>query len=144
MTLTASNVRRGLYGLLTGGLLGATVSTGIGTPAAHAAPPCSSSAHAGQLSATSNRISQYLAGHPAVNQRLTEIAQEPPDQANLDLRTYLANHPGVASDLRDIRAPLAGQRDQCGLNLPPSNMLMGLGSFVNGWLPFGAGMPFGG
>ncbi len=142
MTMTVSSVRRGLYGFLAGGLLGAAASTGIAMPAAQAAPPCSSSAHAGRLGATSHRISQYLAGNPAVNQRLTQIAQEPPDQANLDLRTYLANHPGVDRDLRNIRAPLADQRDQCGLNVPPSNMLMGLGSFVNRWLPFG-GMPFG-
>jgi len=143
--MTASRARRGLYGILAGGLLSAAASTATAAPAAHAAPdPCSSSAHAGRLSTTSDRISQYLADNPDVNQRLTQIAQQPPAQAKPDLRTYLNSHPGVARDLQSIRAPLSAQRNQCGMQVPPSNILMGLGSFTSGCMPFGGGLPYGG
>lgn len=54
MTMTASTVRRGRYSVLAGGLLSAGALTAA--PAADSAPnPCSSSAHADQLSTTSDR-----------------------------------------------------------------------------------------
>lgn len=52
------------------------------------------------------------------------------------------SHPNVATDLQNLRAPLNAQRNQCGLQLPASNVLMGLGSlFTGGMLPgiFGGG-----
>ena len=118
----------------------------MAAPTANAAPgPCSSSAHASQLSTTSGRISQYLANNPDVNQSLTQIAQQPSAQAKAKLRQYMTNHPNVANDLQNMRAPLSAQCDQCDLQAPPLNVPMGLGSYLNnGWLPFGGGMGFNG
>lgn len=51
----------------------------------------------------------------------------------------MTNHPNVVNDLQNMPAPLLAQCNQCDLQAPPLNMLVGRGSYLNGWLPFGGG-----
>ena len=130
--------------MLAGGLLTAAAAV-VAAPAANTAPgPCSSSPHASRLSTTSDRIGRYLANNPDVNQSLTRIARQPRAQARANLRQYMTDHPNVANDLQNMRAPLSAQRDRCDLQAPPLNVLVGLGSYLNGGLRFGGGTPFNG
>jgi heme-binding protein len=73
-TLSATTVRRGLYGMFAGGLL-AFGSAAIVMPVANAAPDCSQSGIATTASSVSASTAAYLAAHPQTNQELTDIAK---------------------------------------------------------------------
>lgn len=90
MTATSRTVgplRRGLYGLLAGGLLTATASAAIALPAANAAPQ--------QCNDVGNSIDSYLNQHPDVRQQLQSRAQ----QSGTNVTDYLNSHPDVRQNL---------------------------------------------
>ena len=65
MKMTATTVRRGLYGMFAGGLLGGVASAAIVMPTANAAPEtCTFSGVASTSSTVSASTSSYLAAHP--------------------------------------------------------------------------------
>ena len=75
-TMSATTVRRGLYGMFAGGLL-AFGSAAIVMPVANAAPDsCSQSGIATTASSVSASTAAYLAAHPQTNQELTDIAKQ--------------------------------------------------------------------
>lgn len=125
MNLSATTVRRGLYGMFAGSLL-AFGSAAIVAPVANAQPAptqdtnCSVSAIAGTSSTVSASTSTYLAANPAANEALTQIATQPQDQATQAFRTYFAENPKVESELKAINEPAAALSSQCGIEVTPT------------------------
>ncbi len=96
MTTTSGNPRsrrRGLYGLLAGGLLTAAASTLIALPLA-------SPANAQCNQTVGNSIDQYLQRHPDLHQQLQAKSQEEGDNGNV--MDYLNRHPDVRQHLIDL------------------------------------------
>jgi hypothetical protein len=92
MTLNTSPTRRGLYGLVVGGLLSATAATVIALPVANADPPCNQT--------VGNSIDSYLQRHPDLHQQLEAKSQAEGDGGNV--MDYLNRHPDVRQHLIDL------------------------------------------
>jgi hemophore-related protein len=127
MKMTATTVRRGLYGMFAGGLL-AFGSAAIVAPVANAEPSpapanpdtCSISAIANTSSTVSASTSTYLASNPAANDALTQIATQPQEQATEAFRTYFAQNPQVEAELQTINQPVVDLASQCGIEVTPT------------------------
>lgn len=91
---TAISCRRGLYGVLVGGLLSATASVLIASPAANAAPQCNQNQTVGQS------IDSYLTRHPDVKQQLQSKSQA--EGGGNNVLDYLNRHPDVRQHLIDL------------------------------------------
>jgi heme-binding protein len=121
MKMSTKTVRRGLYGMFAGGLLGGVASAAMIMPAANAAPDtCTFSGAANTSSTVSAQMSTYLAAHPDTNQALTDIAKQPMDEAQVQYRAYFANHPQVESELKAINQPAVDLVSQCGIVVRPT------------------------
>ncbi|HET9876936.1 MAG TPA: hemophore-related protein [Mycobacterium sp.] len=123
MTATATAVRRGLYGVLAGGML--TAGFLVAMPAAQSAPDACSSANQAQiLSDVSQNVANYLANHPDVNQALTDISHQPAAEADNNFHGYFLNvNPQAGHDLHGIQAPLAANQQQCGRQMNATDTL---------------------
>jgi hypothetical protein len=88
-----SSLRRGLYGLLAGGLLSATASVLIALPMANTA-----NAQCDQT--VGNSIDSYLKRHPDLHQQLIDKSQAEGDGGNV--LDYLNRHPDVRQHLIDL------------------------------------------
>lgn len=129
MKMSATTVRRGLYGMFAGGLL-AFGSAAILAPTANAQPApgpgsdesCSVSAISTASSAVSASTSTYLASNPEVNDALTDIATQSPYEVTQSYSAYFAAHPEVESQLRTINEPVANLQSQCGVEVAPTPM----------------------
>jgi hypothetical protein len=87
--------RRGLSGLLAGGLLAVTAATVIALPlagTANADPPCDQT--------VGNSIDSYLKRHPDLHQQLQERSQA--EGGNGNVIDYLNRHPDVRQHLIDL------------------------------------------
>lgn len=84
--------RRGLYGLVAGGLLSAAASVMIALPVASADPPCNQT--------VGNSIDSYLQRHPELHQQLQAKSQAEGDGGNV--MEYLNRHPDVRQHLIDL------------------------------------------
>ncbi|WP_156687940.1 hypothetical protein [Mycobacterium sp. Marseille-P9652] len=91
---TATSYRRGLYGLIAGGLLGAAASAVLALPVANAQPECSQDQTVGQS------INSYLTKHPDVKQRLQSQSQA--EGGGPNVLDYLNRHPDVRQHLIDL------------------------------------------
>jgi hemophore-related protein len=121
MKMTATTVRRGLYGMFAAGMFGGIASAAIVMPTASAAPDtCTFSGVSSTSSTVSASTSSYLAAHPETNQALTDIAKQPVDEAQVAYRAYFANHPQVESELKAINQPAADLVSQCGIVVRPT------------------------
>ena len=127
MKMSEMTVRRGLYGMFAGGLLGGVASAAIIMPTANAEPvtpttpdTCTFSGAANTSSTVSAQMSTYLAAHPDANQALTDIAKQPMDEAQVQYRAYFSNHPQVESELKAINQPAADLVSQCGIVVRPT------------------------
>ena len=97
MTVTSKTVgprRRGLCGLLAGGLLTATAATVIALPVANADPQCNQNQTVGQS------IDSYLKRHPDIHQQL--IAKSQAEGSGGNVIDYLNRHPDVRQHLIDL------------------------------------------
>jgi hemophore-related protein len=127
MKMSATTVRRGLYGMFAGGLL-AFGSAAIIAPVANAEPSpepaspdsCSVSAIANTSSTVSASTSTYLASNPEANDALSEIATQPQEQATEAFRTYFAANPQVEAELQAINQPVVDLASQCGIEVTPT------------------------
>jgi hypothetical protein len=93
MTMTSGTPRsrrRGLYGLLAGGLLSASAATLIALPVANA--QCDQT--------VGNSIDSYLKRHPDLHQQLQAEAQA--EGGNGNVFDYLNRHPDVRQHLIDL------------------------------------------
>ena len=127
MKMSAMTVRRGLYGMFAGGLLGGVASAAMLMPSANAEPAmpttpdtCTFSSAANTSSAVSGKMSTYLAAHPDTNQALTQIAKQPMDEAQVAYRAYFAGNPQVQTELKAINQPVADLVSQCGIVVRPT------------------------
>ena len=125
MKMSATTVRRGLYGMFAGGLL-AFGSAAIIAPVANAEPQpadkdtCTVSGIANTSSTVSASTSTYLASNPQANEALTEIATQPQEQATEAFRAYFAENPRVESELQAINQPVVELASQCGIEVTPT------------------------
>jgi len=130
MKMSATTVRRGLYGMFAGGLLGGVASAAMIMPTANAAPDAFSfSPVTNATSTVSASTSSYLAAHPDANEALTNIARQPMDEAQIAYRAYFAEHPQVQTDLQAINQPAEDLTTQCGMPVraaPISEALQGI------------------
>jgi hemophore-related protein len=127
MNLSATTVRRGLYGIMAGGLLGGVASAAMIMPTAGAEPMtpstpdnCTFSSAANTSSTVSAQMSTYLTAHPEANEDLTEIAKQPLDEAQIAYRAYFADNPQLETDLKAINKPAADLVSQCGIVVRPT------------------------
>ena len=121
--MSEMTVRRGLYGMFAGGLLGGVASAAILMPSANAAPDqCSASGMATTQSSVQLSMSTYLQTHPETNQALTDIAKKSPTEAQASYEMYFASNPQVAKDLKGLQQPVNDLVSQCGIQ-SPSNQL---------------------
>jgi hemophore-related protein len=123
MYLSATTVRRGLYGMFAGGLL-AFGSAAIVMPVANAAPDsCSQSGIATTASSVSASTAAYLAAHPQTNQELTHIATtRPAEQALKAYQAYFDRNPQIENELKAINQPATDLTNQCGIDVTPTPM----------------------
>ena len=123
MTMSATTVRRGLYGMFAGGLL-AFGSAAIVMPVAGAEPnnsaTCTQSGIATTASTVSASTATYLAAHPQTNQELTDIAKQPVEQAQQAYQVYFDKNPQVENELQAINQPVTDLSEQCGIAVTPT------------------------
>ena len=120
MTMSATTVRRGLYGMFAGGLM-AFGSAAIVMPVANAVPDaCSQSGIATTASSVSATTAAYLASHPQTNQELTDIAKQPAEQAEKAYRVYFDRNPQIENELKAINQPVTDLTNQCGIDVTPT------------------------
>jgi hemophore-related protein len=122
MTMTATTVRRGLYGMFAGGLL-AFGSAAIVMPVAGAEPNnanCTQSGIATTASTVSAGTATYLTAHPQTNQELTDIAKQPVEQAQKAYQAYFDKNPQVENELQAINQPATDLSTQCGITVTPT------------------------
>ena len=120
MTMSATTVRRGLYGMFAGGLL-AFGSAAIVMPVANAVPDaCSQSGIATTASSVSASTAAYLAAHPQTNQELTDIAKQPAEQAEQAYQVYFDRNPQIENELKAINQPVTDLTNQCGIDVTPT------------------------
>lgn len=121
MKLSVTTVRRGLYGIFAGGLLGGVTSAAFLMPVANAAPgECTASGVADTVSSVTASTSAYLLAYPQTDQALTEIAQRPVDEAQEAYRNYFTNNPQITEELKTIHQPVTDLVSECGLELTPT------------------------
>ena len=123
MTMTATTVRRGLYGMFAGGLL-AFGSAAIVMPVAGAEPNtptnCTQSGIATTASTVSAGTATYLTAHPQTNQELTDIAKQPTEQAAKAYQAYFDKNPQIENELQAINQPAADLSTQCSITVTPT------------------------
>jgi hemophore-related protein len=123
MTMSATTVRRGLYGMFAGGLL-AFGSAAIVMPVAGAEPNnstnCTQSGIATTASTVSAGTATYLTAHPQTNQELTDIAKQPAEQAAKAYQVYFEKNPQVENELQAINQPATDLSTQCGIKVTPT------------------------
>jgi hemophore-related protein len=122
MTMSATTVRRGLYGMFAGGLL-AFGSAAIVMPVAGAEPnstECTQSGIATTSSTVSASTATYLASHPQTNQELTDIAKQPVEQAQKAYQVYFDQNPQIENELKVINQPVTDLSSQCGITVTPT------------------------
>jgi len=93
MTMTSAtpwSLRRGLYGLLAGGMLSASAATLIALPVANA--QCDQT--------VGNSIDSYLKRHPDLHQQLQ--AKSEAEGGGPNVIDYLSRHPDVRRHLIDL------------------------------------------
>ncbi|MGV0641807.1 hemophore-related protein [Mycolicibacterium sp. XJ879] len=123
MKMSATTVRRGLYGMFAGGLL-AFGSAAIVTPVVNAQPApetdCSVSAIATTSSTVAASTGTYLAANPEANQALTQITTQSPAEPTEAFSAYFEQNPQVESELKAINQPAAEISNQCGVEVNPT------------------------
>jgi hemophore-related protein len=123
MTMSATTVRRGLYGMFAGGLL-AFGSAAIVMPVAGAEPDnmgnCTQSGIATTASTVSAGTATYLVAHPQTNQELTDIAKQPVEQAQQAYKVYFEKNPQIENELQAINQPASALSEQCGIEVTPT------------------------
>lgn len=114
--MSATTVRRGLYGMLAGGLLSGFATAAIALPTASAAPDeCTASSVATAQSSVQLSMSTYLQTHPEANEALTGIAKQTPAEAEVAYDAYFAENPDVAVELRNLQQPVTELSETCGI-----------------------------
>jgi heme-binding protein len=103
-------------------LAGATLASAavaVAEPPVLDPPPCTAAELARVMSGVTFDTSNYLIGHPDVNDFFTSLKGQPKDQVGDQVRTYLDANPTVRTDLQNIRQPSVDFRQRCGAPATP-------------------------
>jgi heme-binding protein len=118
MTISATAVRRGLYGALATCALGGVAAATIAIPAADAQPGCRASDFSHTASGVLARAGGWLDAHPEANNVLTAAGMQG-SGAETSVRDYFVARPHEYQELRDIAAPLIDMQRGCGAAIQP-------------------------
>lgn len=98
---------------------------------AGAAPPCTAGALSSTASGVLNQAGGFFDAHPEANDVITAAAKQPPEEARNSVRGYFTAHPGEFLELQNIARPLTDMRNQCGVELSPSNLATLIDTIAN-------------
>jgi hemophore-related protein len=118
MKMSASAVRRGLFGAFATCVLGGVVVTTIAIPTASAAPGCSASDFSRTASGVLADAGGWLDAHPGANDVLSSAGMQGAG-AEQSVRDYFVAHPAEYQELRGIAAPLIDMQHSCGPAIQP-------------------------
>ena len=117
MRMSATSVRRGLYGAFATCALGGVAAATIALPTANAAPM-----QRERLRDNGQRRAKpaggYLDTHPEADKVLTTAGVQGAD-AETSVRDYFVAHPQELTDLRGIAQPLIDMQQQCNTAVSP-------------------------
>ena len=106
-------------GALAGAILFGAAATAAAEPPPPVPPPCTAAELARVMSGVTFDTSNYLTGHPAVNDFFTSLKGQPKDQIRDQVQSYLDANPQVRDELQAIRQPSVAFRDRCGVPQTP-------------------------
>ena len=118
MTMSATAVRRGLFGAFATCALGGVVAATIAIPTAGAQPDCTASGFTHVASGVLNSAGGWLDTHPEANEVLTAAGMQG-SGAEMSVRDYFVAHPQDYQELRGIAAPLIDMQHGCGAAIQP-------------------------
>jgi hemophore-related protein len=121
MNLIATSLRRGTVATFGACAVGAVIAGAVALPAANAAP-CKASGFAATASGVLAAAGGYLDAHPGADDVLTAAANQPAADARTSVRGYFTAHPGEFFDLNNIVQPLKDVKNQCGVDISPSQL----------------------
>ncbi|MBJ7336584.1 heme-binding protein [Mycolicibacterium sp.] len=121
MSLFANTVRRGAVATIGACAVGAVVA-GAGILPKAGAAPCKASGFAATASGVLSSAGAYLDVHPGADDVLTAAASQPTAEAQSSVRGYFLAHPNEFLDLQRIVQPLKDVKNQCGVDLSPSQL----------------------
>jgi heme-binding protein len=124
MKLSATAMRRGLFGAFATCAVGGAAVAVIAAPTAGAIDDCTASGLATRASGVLHDAGQYLDAHPGANEVLTAAATQPAADAQASVRAYFTGHPNEFLDLRNIAAPVTSLRSQCGVAVSPGQLAL--------------------
>jgi hemophore-related protein len=114
MTMSATAVRRGLFGAFTVCVAAATVAA----PTANAEPDCTASGFSHTASGVLAAAGAWLDTHPDANNVLTAAGMQVAG-AEQSVRDYFTGHPQEYQELRGIAAPLIDLQHGCNAAIQP-------------------------
>jgi hemophore-related protein len=118
MKMSASAVRRGLFGAFTTCALGGVVAATVAIPTASAEPGCSASDFSRTASGVLASAGGWLDAHPGANDVLSSAGMQGAG-AEQSVRDYFVGHPQEYQELRGIAAPLIDMQHSCGPAIQP-------------------------
>ncbi len=121
MSLFVTTLRRGAIGILGAGAVGSLVA-GAGILPTASAAPCKASGYAVTASGVLSAAGGYLDAHPGADDVLTAAAHQSTAEAQTSVRGYFGAHPGEFLDLQRIVQPLKDVKNQCGVDLSPTQL----------------------
>lgn len=102
-----------------GCIVGGFALAGVAAPVASAAPDCSPQGVQATSDSVTASAQQFLGAHPDANRVLLAAALQPHDQAEANVRAYVAANPGEASEFRAILSPLYQTQNACNVSVVP-------------------------
>jgi hemophore-related protein len=117
MTMSATAVRRGLFGAFATCALGSFAAAAIAIPTA-GAQPCTASDFSHVASGVLDTAGGWLDAHPEANKVLTAAGMQGAG-AETSVRDYFVAHPNEYQELRGIAAPLIDMQHGCGAAIQP-------------------------
>jgi hemophore-related protein len=118
MKMSASTVRRGLFGAFATCALGGVVAATIAIPTASAQPGCSASDFSRTASGVLADAGGWLDAHPGANDVLSAAGMQGAG-AEQSVRDYFVAHPMEYQELRGIAAPLVDMQRGCNAAIQP-------------------------
>ena len=118
MTMSATAVRRGLFGAFATCALWSFAAAAIAIPTAGAQPGCTASDFSHVASGVLNTAGGWLDAHPEANDVLTAAGMQGAG-AETSVRDYFVAHPQDYQELRGIAAPLIDMQHGCGAAIQP-------------------------
>jgi heme-binding protein len=140
MKTTTTALRRSLYAVFAASAVGGAAVAALAVPSATAASdPCAASEVARTVGSVANSMGNYLDSHPATNQALTTISQQPAGPQSLgSLKNYFDANPQVGKDMQALQQPLVTLSGQCKLPITiPQVLALMQSAPAQGGLPGG-------